>query len=69
MGRPHMVKNDIQPLVLPVYVFPLAQLDDKVLNAVVRRTEAIGQASVSAEPLHTYKPSSTAINDYKNLAR
>ncbi len=47
----------------------LAQLDDKVLNAVVRRTEAIGQASVSAEPLHTYKPSSTAINDYKNLAR
>ncbi|CAK2540374.1 hypothetical protein VCRA2116O29_770009 [Vibrio crassostreae] len=21
-GRPHMVKNDIQPLVLPVFVFP-----------------------------------------------
>ncbi|OBU17509.1 ParA family protein [Photobacterium aquimaris] len=47
----------------------LNELGDKVLNAKVRRTEAIGQASVSAEPLLTYKSSSTAINDYKALAK
>lgn len=47
----------------------LNELGDKVLNAKVRRTEAIGQASVSAEPLLTYKPSSTALNDYKALAK
>lgn len=47
----------------------LNELGDKVLKAKVRRTEAIGQASVSAEPLLTYKPSSTALNDYKALAK
>ncbi len=47
----------------------LNELGDKVLKAKVRRTEAIGQASVSAEPLLTYKPGSTALNDYKALAK
>lgn len=47
----------------------LNELGDKVLNTTVRRTEAIGQASVSAEPLLTYKSSSTALNDYKSLAK
>ncbi|WP_305422633.1 ParA family protein [Photobacterium leiognathi] len=47
----------------------LNELEGKVLHSTVRRTEAIGQASVSAEPLMTYKPSSTAINDYKSLAK
>ncbi|MCW8332032.1 ParA family protein [Photobacterium sp. SDRW27] len=47
----------------------LNELDDKVLSTSVRRTEAIGQASVSAEPLLTYKPGSTALNDYKLLAK
>ncbi|KLV03664.1 chromosome partitioning protein ParA [Photobacterium aquae] len=44
-------------------------LDDKVLSTTIRRTEAIGQASVSSEPLLTYKPGSTALNDYKALAK
>jgi len=47
----------------------LNELDGKVLSTSVRRTEAIGQASVSAEPLLTYKPGSTALNDYKSLAK
>ena len=47
----------------------LLDLQDKVLNTTIRRTEAIGQASVSAEPLLTYKPGSTAINDYKALVK
>ncbi len=47
----------------------LNELEEKVLHSTVRRTEAIGQASVSAEPLMTYKPSSTALNDYKALVK
>ncbi|MCG7585176.1 ParA family protein [Photobacterium sp. OFAV2-7] len=47
----------------------LNELDGKVLSTAVRRTEAIGQASVSAEPLLSYKPGSTALNDYKSLAK
>lgn len=46
----------------------LNELGDKVLKTTIRRTEAIGQASVSSEPLLTYKPGSTALNDYKSLA-
>lgn len=44
-------------------------LEGKVLKTTIRRTEAIGQASVSSEPLLTYKPGSTALNDYKALAK
>lgn len=47
----------------------LNALEGKVLGTTIRRTEAIGQASVSAEPLLTYKPGSIAINDYKALAK
>ncbi len=47
----------------------LNELGDKVLKTKVPRIEAIGQASVSAEPLLTYKPSSVALNDYKALAK
>ena len=47
----------------------LEELKEQVLTSTVRRTEAIGQASVSCEPLQTFKPSSTAINDYKSLAK
>ncbi|MGF1688407.1 ParA family protein [Photobacterium japonica] len=46
----------------------LNALEGKVMTTTIRRTEAIGQASVSSEPLLTYKPSSTALNDYKALA-
>ncbi|ARR51698.1 ParA family protein (plasmid) [Photobacterium damselae subsp. damselae] len=47
----------------------LDSLEGKVLKSVIRRTEAIGQASVCGEPLLTYKSGSTAINDYKALAK
>ncbi|MGF1727522.1 ParA family protein [Photobacterium nomapromontoriensis] len=46
----------------------LNALEGKVMATTIRRTEAIGQASVSSEPLLTYKPGSTALNDYKALA-
>lgn len=47
----------------------LNDLEGKLIETTIRRTEAIGQASVSAEPIHTYKPGSTVINDYKALAK
>ncbi|WP_428433030.1 ParA family protein [Photobacterium profundum] len=47
----------------------LNELGDKVLKTTIRRTKAIGQASVSSETLLTYKPESTALNDYKSLEK
>lgn len=47
----------------------LNEIKSKVLDTTVRRTEAIGQASVTAEPLLVYKPNSPAVHDYKALAK
>ncbi len=39
-----------------------------VLNASIRREEAIGQASVTSVPLRYYRPGALAMMDYKDLA-
>ncbi len=41
----------------------------RILNARVRRSEHIGQASFMSLPLSRYKKGSTAINDYNSLAK
>ncbi|WP_298776277.1 ParA family protein [uncultured Shewanella sp.] len=46
----------------------LSELGDKVLKTQVRRSEAIGQASVSNETLLSYQPKSPAIEDYQALS-
>ncbi|MBL4560906.1 MAG: ParA family protein [Labilibaculum sp.] len=47
----------------------LNSLGDKVLKATVRRSEAIGQASVSGETLLSYQPKSATNDDYRSLAK
>ena len=42
---------------------------DRILKTVVRRSEHIGQASFMSLPLRRYRQGSTAINDYKSLAK
>lgn len=47
----------------------LDSLEGRVLQSTIRRSEAIGQASVTGETIHNYQPGSTVIMDYKNLAK
>ena len=47
----------------------LQALDGHVLNSIIRRAEHIGQANVTSQPLHIYKPGSPAVMDYKKLAK
>ena len=44
-------------------------IKDSVLPAKVRRAEAIGQASVTAQPLWFYDKKSPAVKDYQSLAK
>ena len=44
-------------------------LGDKVLKSTIRRSEAIGQASVSSETLLNYQPKSSTISDYRQLSK
>lgn len=46
----------------------LESIKDHVLTASVRRAEAVGQASVTAQPLRCYAPGSAVANDYRELA-
>ena len=46
----------------------LESIKDHVLKTVVRRAEAVGQASVTAQPLLCYAPSSSVARDYQELA-
>lgn len=46
----------------------LNELGDKVLKSTIRRSEAIGQASVSGETLLSYQPKSSTNEDYRSLA-
>jgi len=43
-------------------------LGDKVLQTTIRRSEAIGQASVGSESLLSYQPKNATIGDYQRLA-
>ncbi|MBU2714099.1 ParA family protein [Zooshikella harenae] len=47
----------------------LQVINGKVLKSKVRRSEAIGQASVTAQPLKYYSKSALANRDYKELAK
>jgi chromosome partitioning protein len=48
----------------------LAQIaKNRILKSSIRRSEHIGQASFMSLPLSRYKKGSTAINDYKSLAK
>lgn len=47
----------------------LASLEGKVLATTIRRSEDVGQASVSGQTLLNYKPSSLTLADYKSLAK
>lgn len=47
----------------------LSNLEGHVLKTVIRKSEAIGQANVTSQTLATYKPSSLAMVDYKELAK
>jgi len=47
----------------------LKNIDGTYLNTKIRRSEAIGQASVTTKPLLNYKASSNAIMDYKALSK
>ncbi|NQY63823.1 MAG: ParA family protein [Alteromonadaceae bacterium] len=47
----------------------LADIDGTYLKTKIRRSEAIGQASVTTQPLLSYQKTSNAINDYKDLAK
>lgn len=47
----------------------LLSLEGKVLTTTIRRSEDIGQASVSGKTLLDFKPSSTTLIDYKSLAK
>ncbi|MCD9496851.1 ParA family protein [Photobacterium carnosum] len=42
---------------------------ERILKTVIRRSEHIGQASFMSLPVSKYKQGSTAINDYKSLAK
>ena len=46
----------------------LKGLGDKVLKSTIRRSESIGQASVSSQTLLSYQPKSSTNDDYRNLA-
>jgi chromosome partitioning protein len=46
----------------------LVTLGDRVLNTKIRRSEHIGQANVTAQPLVNFKKGSNAVTDYKSLA-
>lgn len=43
--------------------------EGRILKTSIRRSEHIGQASFMSMPLSQYKKGSTAINDYKSLAK
>lgn len=43
--------------------------NDRILKTIIRRNEHIGQASFMSLPLSEYKRGSTAVNDYKSLAK
>jgi chromosome partitioning protein len=47
----------------------LSSLESNVLTTKIRRSEDIGQASVSGKTLLNYKPSSLTLSDYKSLAK
>jgi len=47
----------------------LNNIDGTYLKAKIRRSEAIGQASVTTQPLLSYQASSNAIIDYKELSK
>jgi chromosome partitioning protein len=47
----------------------LDNLEGQVLKTTIRRTEVIGQASVTGETILNYQPGSTVVNDYKDLAK
>lgn len=47
----------------------LAAFSRNTLKSSVKKSEAIGQASVSALPLMYYKPGAVVNNDYKRLAK
>lgn len=47
----------------------LDNLEERVLKTTIRRTEVIGQASVTGETILNYQPGSTVVTDYKNLAK
>lgn len=47
----------------------LESLKGKVLSTTIRRSEAIGQATVSGETLLSYQNTSPALEDYQQLAK
>jgi chromosome partitioning protein len=47
----------------------LTTFSDKVLKSTVKKSEVVGQASVSALPVMYYKPGAVVNNDYKRLAK
>lgn len=47
----------------------LAVFSEKVLKSTVKKSEVVGQASVSALPVMYYKPGAVVNNDYKRLAK
>lgn len=47
----------------------LKSLEGNVLKTIIRKSEAIGQANVTSQPLTVYKPNSLAVIDYKELAK
>jgi chromosome partitioning protein len=47
----------------------LNSLEGKVLTTKIRRSEDVGQASVSGKSLLNYKANSPTLTDYKSLAK